>query len=401
MYKLTGKIQHYAWGGYDFIPRLLSIENKDHQPFAEYWLGAHLNGPAEIQHQQHPSLLLPEFIGQNPGSILGSAVNDAFGNLPYLLKVLDVRDMLSIQVHPSKTEAEKGFARENELGIPLQAAHRNYKDDNHKPEVMVALSEFWLLHGFKEKEALINTLGEEKPLHPLLPVFEKEGYHGLYSRVMQMDQDEVDTTWRSFLETARVQYRQNQLQKDNPTYWACKAVEHSGEKDHPIDRGIFSIYFFNIVHLHPGQAIFQGAGIPHAYLQGQNIELMSNSDNVLRGGLTPKHVDVPELLKHTLFEGITPQIMNGEKSGNETIYPCPVPDFQVSKIEVKSDSIYEHRAYSAEILLVTEGEATISSGPVTLTLKKGESVLLLADESYQITTHSKVIIYKAGVPPNH
>lgn len=401
MYKLTGKIQHYGWGGYDFIPRLLGIENKDHRPFAEYWLGTHLNGPARVHHQERTSLLLPELIQQNPGDILGSAVNDTFGDLPYLLKVLDVRDMLSIQVHPSKAEAEKGFARENELGIPLQSAHRNYKDDNHKPEVMVALSEFWLLHGFKEKDALIKTLSEEKPLNALLPVFEKESYYGLYRKVMQMQADEVDTTWRSFLIKARLRYQQNQLQKDDPTYWACKATEHPENKQHPIDRGIFSIYFFNIVHLHPGQAIFQAAGIPHAYLEGQNIELMSNSDNVLRGGLTPKHIDVPELLKHTLFEGITPLIMNGETCGNETIYPCPVPDFELSKIDVINGSIYEHRAYSVEILLVTEGASTISSDSITLSLTKGESVLVPADERYRIIPHSKVVIYKAGVPPNH
>lgn len=396
MYKLTGKIQHYAWGGSGFIPQLLGIENTSRQPCAEYWMGAHPNGPSVVEYNGS-RIILPELIRENAAGLLGKEVAARFGTLPYLFKVLDVKDMLSIQVHPTKTEAEKGFARENEAGIPLNAPHRNYKDDNHKPEVMIALSEFWLLHGFKEKELLRRTLQETEEFQALLPVFEKEGYYGLYKQVMEMPGAMADSMLKPLLQKAEPLYKTNRLSKSSPAYWACKAVAANSSYNN-IDRGICSIYFFNIVHLHPGQAIFQGAGVPHAYLEGQNIELMANSDNVLRGGLTPKHIDVPELLKHTLFEGIAPQIMNGEKNGAETIYHCPVPDFEVSQIVAGKQSAYHHTAFSAEILLLTEGEADITCGVQTIHLKKGGSVLIAASETYHIEAGTRAVLYKAAVP---
>ncbi len=151
MHKLKGKVQHYAWGGTEYIPQLLGEENPGHQPYAEYWMGAHTSSPSVVLFDETHHTTLDRLIKEDPHAWLGDKVTTRFGALPYLFKVLDVRDMLSIQVHPTKAEAEKGFARENEAGIPLSASNRNYKDDNHKPEVMVALSEFWLLHGFKEK----------------------------------------------------------------------------------------------------------------------------------------------------------------------------------------------------------------------------------------------------------
>jgi mannose-6-phosphate isomerase len=318
--------------------------------------------------------------------------------LPFLFKVLDVKDMLSIQVHPTKEEAIKGFARENEAGIPLSASHRNYKDDNHKPEVMVALSEFWLLHGFKERALLIETLQQITELSILIPVFEKGGYYGLYKYVMELPQEKVDEMLSPFLKKIMPEYTANKLTRANPGYWACRAIASNSDKYHNIDRGIFSIYFFNIVQLHPGQAIFQGAGVPHAYLEGQNIELMSNSDNVLRGGLTPKHIDVPELLKHTLFEGITPHILNGETHGAETVYHCPVPDFVVSKIELAKNGTFTRHASSAEILIVTEGEAICLSNGKELMLEKGEAAFAGAGEKYTLTSTSRAVVFKAAVP---
>lgn len=397
MYKLTGKIQHYAWGGSEFIPQLLGIKNTSRQPCAEYWMGAHVNGPSVVEYNKG-RIPLPELIRKNPTGLLGKEVAARFGTLPYLFKVLDVKDMLSIQVHPTKTEAEKGFARENKAGIPLNAPHRNYKDDNHKPEVMVALSEFWLLHGFKEKELLHRTLQEVEEFQTLLPVFEKEGYYGLYKQVMEMPGSMIDSMLKPLLQKAEPLYKTNRLSKSSPAYWACKALPPGSNSYNNIDRGICSIYFFNIVHLHPRQAIFQGAGVPHAYLEGQNIELMANSDNVLRGGLTPKHIDVPELLKHTLFEGTVPQIMNGERNGPETIYHCPVPDFEVSKIAVDKQSAYRHTPFSAEILLLTEGEADITCGAQTIHLKRGGSVLITASETYHIHADTGAVLYKAAVP---
>lgn len=398
MYKLKGKVQHYAWGGTAYIPALLGEDNTTQKPYAEYWMGAHASSPSVVERDENISTALNELIQQHPSKYLGEAVAGRFGVLPFLFKVLDVREMLSIQVHPTKEEAVKGFERENKAGIPLTAAHRNYKDDNHKPEVMVALSEFWLLHGFKEKSLLLKTLQQIPALHILIPIFEKEGYYGLYKYVMELPQEKVDETLAPLLQKKMPEYTADKLAKSDPAYWACKAIASSSDRYQNIDRGIFSIYFFNIVQLQPGQAVFQGAGVPHAYLEGQNIELMSNSDNVLRGGLTPKHIDVPELLKHTVFEGIIPEIMNGEVHGTETIYHCPVPDFVVSKIELSKNKTYTHRSYSAEILIVTEGEVTCNSNGRTLLLKKGDSAFAVAGEDYSLASSSGAVLFKAGVP---
>jgi mannose-6-phosphate isomerase len=164
-----------------------------------------------------------------------------------------------------------------------------------------------------------------------------------------------------------------------------------------IDRGIFSIYFFNIVKCNKGEAVFQGAGIPHAYLEGQNVELMANSDNVLRGGLTPKHVDVPELMKHILFEGITPNVMKGIDVGNHAVnYPCPVPDFAVHKIELNGNK-YESVSQSLEIIIAVEGGAVINSSS-NLVLKHGEAVAILPGETYKIESSGKCLLFKAFVP---
>ncbi|MFT3705893.1 MAG: mannose-6-phosphate isomerase, class I [Agriterribacter sp.] len=398
MYKLKGKVQHYAWGGSSYLPQLLGTDNPEKKPHAEYWMGAHVSSPSLIELDARHTIPVNELIKEDPRKWLGEVTEKRFGSLPFLFKVLDVKDMLSIQVHPTKEEAAKGFAKENEAGIPINAPHRNYKDDNHKPEVMVALSEFWLLHGFKEKDLLLQTLKSIPEFNTLVPIFEKEGYKGLYKHVMELPQTTVDAILEPLLKRSVPAYESNQLSKAEPAYWACKTLTSNEDKYKNIDRGIFSIYFFNILHMHPDQAIFQGAGVPHAYLEGQNIELMSNSDNVLRGGLTPKHIDVPELLKHTFFEGVVPQIMNGEKKGHETIYHCPVPDFIVSSIMLQKEEVYEHTAFSAEILLVTEGEATITGNNAPLHLHQGETAFAGAGEKYSITSNSRTVLFKAGVP---
>ena len=284
VFKLKGKIQQYAWGGTTFISKLLSMANPENKPFAEYWLGAHDNGPSELDGGV-PSKL-NEYIREQPDSRLGATVTKRFGRLPYLLKILDVKDMLSIQVHPTKKNAELEFAAENEKGIALTAGNRNYKDDNHKPELMLALSDFWLLHGFKPEEELMRILVSVPELKFLQPVFSVEGYKGLYRKVMEMPQQEVNAVLQPLLDRIVPLYKGQRLRKHEEDFWAARAAltYNEGEK---IDRGIFSIYFFNLVNVLPGEALFQDAGLPHAYLEGQNVEIMANSDNVLRGGLLP------------------------------------------------------------------------------------------------------------------
>jgi mannose-6-phosphate isomerase len=180
LFRLVGKIQHYAWGGYNYIPQLLGTP-AGKEPSAEYWMGAHPSAPSAI-HLNGDTLTLDQLISRQPAEVIGAPVWERFKELPYLFKVLDVREMLSIQVHPTKAEAEKGFARENAAGISLNAPHRNYKDANHKPEIMVALSEFWLLHGFLPEDKLANVLHTVPEFNSLKSVYEKEGYFGLKSK---------------------------------------------------------------------------------------------------------------------------------------------------------------------------------------------------------------------------
>jgi len=395
LFRLVGRIQHYAWGGYNYIPQLLGTP-AGKEPSAEYWMGAHPSAPSAI-HLNGDTLTLDQLISRQPAETIGAPVWERFKELPYLFKVLDVREMLSIQVHPTKTEAEKGFARENAAGIPLNAPHRNYKDANHKPEIMVALSEFWLLHGFLPEDKLAKVLDTVPEFNSLKSVYEKAGYYGLYKTVMEMPQDQVNTFLRPLAERVLPAYKEGKLQKSDPAFWAGRAIDNDPQGLERLDRGIFSIYFFNILQTQPGDAVFQDAGIPHAYLEGQNVELMANSDNVLRGGLTPKHIDVPELLKHTRFEAVHPHILKGEPAANpaERIYSSPAPDFVVSQIKLQPGTIYENTAKAAEIMLVLQGSAVIS-GSDTLDLQQGQSVFVAAGETYKM--EGEALLYKASVP---
>ncbi|RPD39804.1 mannose-6-phosphate isomerase, class I [Chitinophaga barathri] len=396
LFYLKGKVQHYAWGGFKYIPELLGLPVTD-KPSAEYWMGAHQSAPAQLE--AATPLPLNEYIAASPAAILGQKAADRFGELPYLFKILDVKDMLSIQVHPTKAEAEKGFARENAEGIPLNAPHRNYKDDNHKPEIMVALSEFWLLHGFLPEDKLKKVLQDVPELRSLAGIYEKEGYFGLYRTVMEMPQEEVNTMLRPLAERVLPPYQAGTLQKSDPAFWTARAIANDPEGMNRLDRGIFSIYFFNIVHTSPGDAVFQDAGIPHAYLEGQNAELMANSDNVLRGGLTPKHIDVAELLKHTRFEPVHPNILKGEplQEGKERIYPTPAPDFVISSISLKTGESYAHTAAAPEIWIVLSGQG-VAKGSAELSLAKGTTVFAAFGESYNITADTDLVVFKASIP---
>ncbi|MGI8635397.1 MAG: mannose-6-phosphate isomerase, class I [Segetibacter sp.] len=389
VFKLQGKVQHYAWGGHKFIPELLGFENAEQKPCAEYWMGAHPSASGMLEAEDGLQSWY-DLIQQEPVEHLDEQVYQQFGELPYLLKVLDVREMLSIQVHPTRDEAKKGFEREEANGVPVSASHRNYKDKNHKPEVMVALGEFWLLHGFKKEEALQQTLEAVPEFNFLSKVFADGGYYELYKTVMEMPQEEADEILLSVVEREIT----TPHTKDEPGYWVSKLYNGVLPISN-VDKGIFSIYFFNIVQVKEGEAVFQGAGVPHAYLEGQNVELMANSDNVLRGGLTPKHVDVPELLKHIVFEGIEPNILTGDVSATGEIeYPLPVADFGISAIKLENGREYVSKSKSAEIFLVMQGEAHCD--PVIC--KRGEVFVVLGDKEYTIRGIENAVLYKAFVP---
>lgn len=398
IFRLIGRVQHYSWGGHSYIPEWLGIPNPGNLPFAEYWMGAHPLASSSLL-TRNGELSLHRLISDNPAEMITEKVFREFGGLPYLFKILDVKEMLSIQVHPAKAAAGIGFDREEAEGILISSSNRNYKDRNHKPEVMVALSEFWLLHGFLKKEKLIKVLRETPEFENLLPIFLQHGYKGLYQHIMELPQDAVKEQLFPLVQRERERKQHSELDRHQPGWWVTRLYPHTAAPEE-IDRGVFSIYFFNIVKVLPGEAIFQGAGLPHAYLEGQNVELMANSDNVLRGGLTPKHIDVTELLKHIVFEGIEPEILKGtELSPAEKKFLFPVPDFGISRLEILDGISYRSHTESLEMIAIMEGTLRLE-GTNSIRLQKGEVACILPGESYQLIPESKVLAYKAFVPGN-
>jgi mannose-6-phosphate isomerase len=408
---LHGVVQHYDWGGHNFIPDLLGIENATRRPNAELWIGAHAKAPSivETESGQEP---LDQFIAEAPEAILGAAVCTHFNRrLPYLFKILDVHKMLSIQAHPTLTQARQGFARENAEGVPIDAGSRNYKDDNHKPEIGVALTDFWMLHGFRPMEQIAETLDRTVELGPLMPAFSQrlkaaghdhETRRGLlrelYSNVMTLPQEQVDLLLNELLERLR---EKSPAGKESPDYWALRAAEHFPLSGGHRDRGIFSIYLLNLVHLEPGQGTFQPAGVLHAYLEGVNVELMANSDNVLRGGLTTKHVDVPELLNILTFEGGTPEVFSGlQLSAEQRVYRTPAEEFELSRIALTPRGRYAGEAtYGPKALIVLEGSGTLTSAGKSKSLHRGSIVFAPSGVQFVLETRDDdLVVFQAGLP---
>jgi len=387
---LQGTVRHYEWGGTAFIPALLGLPNPGGQPFAELWVGAHPSAPSRVATGE----MLDDVIAREPQSILGTISLRRFGRqLPYLFKVLDARQMLSIQAHPTKRQAEEGFARENAAGIDLGAAHRNYKDENHKPELHVALSDLWMLHGFRPPDQIAEVLMEVPEFRPLAssPGSLKE----LYGTVMQMPQQEVDAVLDPLI--ARLE-RENPVDKEAPDFWALRAARAFAIPKGHRDRGIISIYLLNLVHLRPGQGTFQPAGVLHAYLEGVTVELMANSDNVLRGGLTPKHVDVAELLRTLTFEAAMPETLEGAAvSPCETVYRTAADEFELSRVELVSGKPgFSALAKGPDTLTVLEGSAEVICGTERLSLRRGESVLVRCGSEYRM--EGQGLLFRAVVP---
>ncbi len=409
--KLQGVVQHYDWGGFQYIPDLLGIENATRRPFAELWIGAHAKAPSmvELATGLEP---LNDLIAEEPDAILGPAAKAHFGGrLPYLFKILDVHKMLSIQAHPTLAQARAGFARENAAGIRLDAGDRNYKDDNHKPEIGVALTEFWMLHGFRPLEQIAETLAKTPELGALMPDFSQRlataGHdhdkrrtllRELYSTVMTIPQEKVDSLLNPLL--SRLQAKKTFV-KDSADYWAVRAAENFPLPGGHRDRGIFSVYLLNLVHMQPGQGTFQPAGVLHAYLEGVNVELMANSDNVLRGGLTTKHVEVPELLNILTFEGGTPEIFDGHPvSAHERVYRTPAEEFELRRIALPAHGRYAGDAtYGPKALLVLRGSATLTAASRDISLGRGSIALVPSGTEFFLEAKAEdLVLFQAGLP---
>ena len=306
---------------------------------------------------------------------------------------------MSIQLHPTKAQAEKGFEAENAKGVALTDSTRTYKDRNHKPEMMIALSEFWLLHGFKTKSQILATLNARPSLQPLAEKLGTQSLAEFYADVMLADQSTLANWLLPIIETNQQPYQKGVLALDNPDYWVLYTMEAMTISPEKLDAGLVCFYLFNIVHLKEGEGIFQDAGIPHAYLRGQNVELMACSDNVIRGGLTPKYVDIVELLKIVDCREVTPQIISAApQNQSEFTYKTPVNDFALAQIRVEPQQYTDVNLQSAGILLVMQGELKIQEKSTALTLKQGESVFITADSNVEIMSEKGGYAFLAKLP---
>ena len=414
---LRGEVQHYAWGGSRFIPELLCQPNDLNQPWAELWLGTHSRAPAAVRLEEAPGgwLALDRLIRAAPEAVLGRSTTHRFGGeLPYLLKVLDARETLSIQVHPTREQARAGFTRENDAGVAVDSPERSFPDPNPKPEVHAALSELWMLHGFRPPEeiaAALETVPElgvvlaEAAELPGLSERLRRARAGaaartllreLYTRLMTLPQETVDAALNPLL--ARLS-RREPLAKSSPDFWALRA-----SRQHPLpgghrDRGLFSIYLLNLVRLEPGQGTFQPAGLPHAYLEGTTVELLTNSDNVLRGGLTRKKVDVPELLRTLEFTGGKPSILSPHPvSATEGVYPAPVRAFRLSRLRLAPGQVHRCPRHGPDCLLAVQGAAELECAGRRLELARGHAALVPAGLPYALRSAGAAWLYRASVP---
>ncbi len=275
----------------------------------------------------------------------------------------------------------------------------------------MALTDFWMLHGFRPLEQIAKTFAETPELGSLMPAFgqrlaeaghDHEGRRGLlrqlYSQVMTLPQEQVDLLLNGLLRRLQATPLSD---KDNADYWALRAAENFPLPGGHRDRGIFSVYLLNLVHLRPGQGTFQPAGVLHAYLEGVNVELMANSDNVLRGGLTTKHVDVAELLNILTFEGGTPNVFDGESvSGQERIYRTPAEEFELSRISLAPRSRYAGEApYGPKALLVLDGSAALTWAGGSRSLGRGSIAFVPCGVGFALETRTEdVVVFQASLP---
>ncbi|WP_151484994.1 mannose-6-phosphate isomerase, class I [Streptomyces albicerus] len=371
MDRLDNTVRPYAWGSTTAIPRLLGVEPTG-EPQAEMWMGAHPGAPSRTERGP-----LTEVIDEAPEKELGRAAVAKFGpRLPFLLKILAAGAPLSLQVHPDLDQAREGYEDEERRGVPIDAPHRNYKDANHKPELICALTEFDGLCGFRsplEAADLLAALEVDslKPYVDLLHAHPEEAaLREVLTAVLTADREQMATT---VTEAAAACTR---LGGAHAPY--ADLAHH-----YPGDPGVIAAMLLNYVQLQPGEALFLGAGVPHAYLNGLGVEIMANSDNVLRCGLTPKHVDVPELLRIVRFEASDPGVLRPEASPDgEEVYETPIDEFRLSRYVLPQGSApHDLTLATPQILLCTAG--SVQAGEHTLA--PGESVFVPAGEKAEVS----------------
>ncbi len=406
MHLLRGAVRTYAWGSRTAIADFVGAPSPTAHPEAELWFGAHPGDPAWLQ-TEHGERSLLDALRADPESELGPAIRGRFGDtLPFLVKVLAADEPLSLQAHPSSEQALEGYTREERMGIPITAPDRNYRDRSHKPELMVALSPFEALAGFQpaaRSVELMRALGVAD-LDPFISLLagqsDADGLRALFTTWITFPQPELDILVPAVIDGA-INYVRSGAQEFERE---AKTVLELGER-YPGDAGVLASLLLNRLSLAPGEAIYLSAGNLHAYLHGVGIEVMANSDNVLRGGLTPKHVDVPELLRVLDFTPADDIVVHSESSrdGAEFVYRTPAPEFAVSVLCVDADNLdHEIDAPTGhdgpQILLCTEGAATVHAKTGTVTMKRGAAAWVAADDGpIRLMAHESTRLFRVTV----
>lgn len=393
MEHLEGALRPYPWGSHTLIAQLRGEPSPSPQPQAELWFGAHPAAPATVNGQG-----LDEAIAADPAAALGKRVQDAHGDqLPFLVKLLAAAAPLSIQAHPSLEQAKEGFERENAEGIALNSPNRNYKDPNHKPELIVALTEFRALAGFRpvpDTAAFFAELGspELDRYATLLPTDGEGDLRALFTTLISLPHQPrvelIESVKRAAAEL---------VDKRNAPAWMVEAAEVYLElnQTYPGDVGVLAALLLNVLTLAPGEAAFLRAGQLHAYLSGLGVEVMANSDNVLRGGLTTKHVDVPELVKVLDFSTLENPRAEAAPSHGGVEFQLPVDSFAVRMHALDDGDTLAVDEDGPAIVLCTAGEVRGADGFV---LTQGNGAWVPASEAAtEITAAGKSQVFVATV----
>ncbi|MGV9615889.1 mannose-6-phosphate isomerase, class I [Nocardia xishanensis] len=384
MHELVGALRSYAWGSRTALARLCGRPVPSAHPEAELWFGAHPADPAHVKTAIGSTSLL-EFVAANPHRELGSAAPEFGGKLPFLLKILAAEEPLSLQAHPSATQARAGFERENRARVPLDSPMRNYRDENHKPELVVALDRFEALAGFREPHRTVELFRAlEVPelasyTEMLASQPDSAGLRTLFTTWITLPQPVLATLLPAVLDGC-VRYLSGKGKRAF-TLEARTALELA--EAYPGDAGVLAALLLNRVTLEPGQGLFLDAGNLHAYLRGLGVEIMANSDNVLRGGLTPKHVDVPELLRVLDFEPIDLPIVLPEPAGDGSVrYRTPAPEFALRRFDlIEGSGQVPLTSAGPGIVLCTAGTVRLLQDGTELLVGRGAAAWISAADS--------------------
>ncbi|MEP7049394.1 MAG: mannose-6-phosphate isomerase, class I [Pseudomonadota bacterium] len=395
MFRLENPIQNYAWGSHSALAKLLRKPSPTAQPEAELWMGAHPKAPSLVLPARES---LAALIARDPNGVIGAELATRFGaRLPFLFKVLAAEAPLSLQAHPTIEQARVGYDAEQARGVPIDAPNRNYRDRSHKPELLCALTPFTALCGFR---AIPNTLELFRALRaphvnailePLIQEPTEAGLSQLFATLLGLSAERRADLARETLDHCTdMAAFEGQFQHEFS--WAVRIGML-----YPGDIGIVSALLLNLVRLAPGEAIYLPAGNLHAYLSGMGMEIMANSDNVLRGGLTPKHVDTEELLRVLDFHSGPVAVLQGEARGSARVYQTPTAEFELQSFQVSPSerpTVTDRRG--PEILFCERGSIEVRAAGEAVSLSQGQSLFLTAtDPDYALSGEGT--LFRAGV----